>query len=242
MTSHYCSICQNVSCQRHTSYSPHGKLGSCGMESKCICESCFVELPRQTQVRTAVPSSNDALFQEAHQLVLQREICQLGHGRVFKREGMTVYVFCAQERLERTNKLPRSKRDLVPTGSSGSLSGKETAQKSEKSRRNSLLKMTGTRQAGSPGEGPSPARSSQASPSSRGPPPQDGLRATVSGNTEAADSATNRGWKVLRTAWLAVMRFQGAGAERRRRTEEELQLQPSGQQHRKYTQDGRDRT
>ena len=50
MTSHYCSICQNMYCQRHTAYSPHGRLGSCGMESKCICQLCYDELPRVTQV------------------------------------------------------------------------------------------------------------------------------------------------------------------------------------------------
>lgn len=49
MTSHYCSICQNIFCQRHTRYSPHGRLGSCGMESKCICQICFDDLPRLIQ-------------------------------------------------------------------------------------------------------------------------------------------------------------------------------------------------
>ena len=48
---HYCSICQNVFCHHHTAYSPHGKLGSCGMESKCVCESCFSQLSRSTQAR-----------------------------------------------------------------------------------------------------------------------------------------------------------------------------------------------
>lgn len=51
MTSHYCSICQNVFCHHHTRHSPHGKLGSCGMESKCICKICYEELPRITQVQ-----------------------------------------------------------------------------------------------------------------------------------------------------------------------------------------------
>ena len=49
-TRHYCSICQNVYCQKHTRYSPHGNLGSCGMESKCICQTCFLALPKASQV------------------------------------------------------------------------------------------------------------------------------------------------------------------------------------------------
>ena len=49
-TRHYCSICQNVYCHRHTHYSPHGNLGSCGMESKCICQTCFAALPKVSQV------------------------------------------------------------------------------------------------------------------------------------------------------------------------------------------------
>ncbi|KAK9814892.1 hypothetical protein WJX73_001518 [Symbiochloris irregularis] len=51
LTRHYCSVCQNVYCHQHTQYSPHGTYGSCGMESKCICETCFLQLPRGTRDR-----------------------------------------------------------------------------------------------------------------------------------------------------------------------------------------------
>lgn len=53
LTRHYCSVCQNVYCHQHTQFSPHGSYGSCGMESKCICETCFFQLPRATQVRSS---------------------------------------------------------------------------------------------------------------------------------------------------------------------------------------------
>ncbi|CAL8461872.1 g1403 [Coccomyxa elongata] len=51
MQRHFCSVCQRVFCHHHTAYSPHGPLGSCGMESQCICENCFSVLPWSTQER-----------------------------------------------------------------------------------------------------------------------------------------------------------------------------------------------
>ena len=61
-TRHYCSICQNVYCHRHTHYSPHGNLGSCGMESKCICQTCFAALPKVSQVRPALDMHSPRLL------------------------------------------------------------------------------------------------------------------------------------------------------------------------------------
>ena len=50
MQRHFCCVCQRVFCHHHTSYSPHGPFGSCGMESQCICDGCYATLPRATQV------------------------------------------------------------------------------------------------------------------------------------------------------------------------------------------------
>ena len=47
---HYCSRCQNLFCHHHTQYSPHGSLGSCGLDSKCICLLCWQEIPPSRQV------------------------------------------------------------------------------------------------------------------------------------------------------------------------------------------------
>ena len=57
MQRHFCSVCQRVFCHQHTAYSPHGPLGSCGMESQCICEDCHFILPVSTQVQSLQPSS-----------------------------------------------------------------------------------------------------------------------------------------------------------------------------------------
>ena len=50
MQRHFCCVCQRVFCHHHTSYSPHGPFGSCGMESQCICDSCYSTLPQSTKV------------------------------------------------------------------------------------------------------------------------------------------------------------------------------------------------
>ena len=50
MQRHFCCVCQRVFCHHHTSYSPHGPFGSCGMESQCICDGCYATLPKATQV------------------------------------------------------------------------------------------------------------------------------------------------------------------------------------------------
>ena len=36
-------------CEEHTRVSPHGRVGSCGLESSCVCESCFRSLDQETQ-------------------------------------------------------------------------------------------------------------------------------------------------------------------------------------------------
>ncbi|KAK9858438.1 hypothetical protein WJX84_010174 [Apatococcus fuscideae] len=46
---HYCCRCQNLFCHHHTQYSPHGSLGSCGLDSKCICVMCWQEIPPSRQ-------------------------------------------------------------------------------------------------------------------------------------------------------------------------------------------------
>ena len=47
---HYCCRCQNLFCHHHTQFSPHGSLGSCGLDSKCICVLCWQEIPASRQV------------------------------------------------------------------------------------------------------------------------------------------------------------------------------------------------
>eukprot|EP01025_Chloroclados_australasicus_P045442 TRINITY_DN4974_c0_g1_i3.p1 TRINITY_DN4974_c0_g1~~TRINITY_DN4974_c0_g1_i3.p1 ORF type:complete len:718 (-),score=57.28 TRINITY_DN4974_c0_g1_i3:1340-3493(-) len=49
-TSHYCGICQNHYCKKHTRVSPHGNGGRCGQDSACICVNCFNEFPPEAQL------------------------------------------------------------------------------------------------------------------------------------------------------------------------------------------------
>ena len=46
---HFCMYCQQAMCEEHTRVSPHGRVGSCGLESSCVCESCFRSLDQETQ-------------------------------------------------------------------------------------------------------------------------------------------------------------------------------------------------
>eukprot|EP01023_Acetabularia_acetabulum_P009788 TRINITY_DN14428_c1_g1_i1.p1 TRINITY_DN14428_c1_g1~~TRINITY_DN14428_c1_g1_i1.p1 ORF type:complete len:395 (+),score=20.48 TRINITY_DN14428_c1_g1_i1:103-1185(+) len=49
LKSHYCGICQNHYCKRHTRISPHGSSGRCGQDSACICVGCFNDLSPAVQ-------------------------------------------------------------------------------------------------------------------------------------------------------------------------------------------------
>ena len=91
-TRHYCSICQNVYCQKHTHYSPHGNLGSCGMESKCICQNCFKVLPKASQVGLATAGMAPPILDLLEQPLPQS--CECGLGQIVQADG--------QDRLRNT--------------------------------------------------------------------------------------------------------------------------------------------
>ncbi|GJP53261.1 hypothetical protein CLOM_g12434 [Closterium sp. NIES-68] len=51
MLKHYCRECQGVYCVRHTRISPHSSRTQCGLDSHCICFSCYARLPAELQLR-----------------------------------------------------------------------------------------------------------------------------------------------------------------------------------------------
>lgn len=69
---HYCRDCQNVFCVKHTRISPHGPLGRCGLESNCLCQTCFQCFPLEVQkkleqinkLRVGPYASGDSLSHE----------------------------------------------------------------------------------------------------------------------------------------------------------------------------------
>ncbi|CAI5498831.1 unnamed protein product, partial [Closterium sp. Naga37s-1] len=48
---HYCRECQGVYCVRHTRISPHSSRTQCGLDSHCLCFSCYARLPAELQLR-----------------------------------------------------------------------------------------------------------------------------------------------------------------------------------------------
>ncbi|XP_002974863.2 uncharacterized protein LOC9637430 [Selaginella moellendorffii] len=48
---HYCRECQRVFCVKHTRISPHGPVGRCGLDSTCVCVTCFGHLSMEVQDR-----------------------------------------------------------------------------------------------------------------------------------------------------------------------------------------------
>uniref|UniRef100_A0A061SCX3 Calmodulin n=2 Tax=Tetraselmis sp. GSL018 TaxID=582737 RepID=A0A061SCX3_9CHLO len=70
--SHYCGSCQRTFCRKHTRISPHGALGSCGLESNCYCVTCFSHMPPELQERLeqtnrlGKPGSRRSLRSQAH--------------------------------------------------------------------------------------------------------------------------------------------------------------------------------
>mmetsp|Transcript_30747 Transcript_30747/g.86899 ORF Transcript_30747/g.86899 Transcript_30747/m.86899 type:complete len:425 (-) Transcript_30747:94-1368(-) len=49
--SHYCGTCQRSFCRHHTRISPHGAMGSCGLESACYCMGCFARMASDAQAK-----------------------------------------------------------------------------------------------------------------------------------------------------------------------------------------------
>ncbi|GHP05566.1 hypothetical protein PPROV_000431600 [Pycnococcus provasolii] len=73
---HFCAVCQMVMCEEHTRISPHGRVGSCGLESQCYCDTCFAGLDAETKrlldrTDRLKPVRNARMFVEAARKALE---------------------------------------------------------------------------------------------------------------------------------------------------------------------------
>ena len=42
---HNCRYCNKWYCHIHTAYTPHGKFTNCQLNSKCVCDNCYIKHP-----------------------------------------------------------------------------------------------------------------------------------------------------------------------------------------------------